>query len=178
MRIHLIRWLTIAALQITAASSWACSIVYGKDWAFLADAPPGWSSACHTQALQGTVITLWPTAQRRDASDSLIYVTVSGKQGLPSLREFAADAIARFKVSAPSVRVSTLEVSEVASSVNMELVAFSGAPPGSREELVAYIEGPTAYFIAVLTAPSTQVLAERRSGFIAFVSRFSPMERQ
>ena len=167
------------ALGLLACSSanWACGIVYGKDWAFVTEAPTGWSSACHKQAMDGTAITLWRADQKPDSADSLIYVTVSTKD-LPTLQAFASDAIAKFKSAAPSVKVSMLEPPEVSPKVNVQLVAFSNAPPGDREELVAYIEGPTAYFIAVITAQSAKALAARRQDFLAFVSKFVPMERR
>lgn len=164
-------------LGVGSSTAWACGIVYGKDWAFVADTPAGWSSACHKQAMEGTAITLWPAAQRPASSDSLIYVTVSAKE-LPTLHAFASDAIARFKASAPTVRVSELEPPTTSPKVTVEMVAFSGAPPGTREELVAYIEGPTAYFIAVLTSESAPALASRRTDFLGFVSKFVPMERR
>ncbi len=177
MKNLLTRFLIALSLLACSSANWACGIVYGKDWAFLTETPTGWSSACHKQAMEGTAITLWRSDQKPDSADSLIYVTVSTKD-LPTLRAFASDAISRFKSSAPSVRVSMLEVPEASPTVKVELVGFSGAPPGDREELVAYIEGPTAYFIAVVTAESTKALAARREDFLAFVSKFVPMERR
>jgi len=177
MKTRLLRLLLTLGLLICSSASWACDIVYGKDWAFVTETPAGWVSACHKQAMEGTAITLWPTSQKPDSSDSLIYVTVSTKE-LPTLSAFASDAMARFKSTAPSVRVRELQSPAAAPGVKAELVAFSGAPPGEREELVAYIEGPTAYFIAVITAESAQVLAAREMDFLAFVSKFVPMERR
>lgn len=177
MKNRLLRLLLTVALLLASSANWACSIVYGRDWAFLTETPAGWSSACYKQAMAGTAITLWPANQKPDSSDSLIYVTVSTKD-LPTLQAFARDAITRFKSSAPTVRVSELESPEASPKVKIELVAFSGAPPGDREELVAYIEGPTAYFIAVITAESAHALAARKTDFLAFVSKFAPMEKR
>jgi hypothetical protein len=171
------RLLATLGLLAFATSSWACGIVYGKDWAFLAVTPAGWSSACHKQAMQGTAITLWRTDQKPDSADSLIYVTVSSKD-LPSLEAFASDAIERFKSAASSVKVSQLEPPAASAASKVQLFAFSGAPPGDRQELVAYIEGPTAYFIAVITAESPVALAVRKQDYLMFVSKFSPMERR
>ena len=177
MKLRLLRPLLAFVLVIGNAPTWACGVVYGKDWAFLTETPIGWSSACHKQAMEGTAITLWPTTQKPNSSDSLIYVTVNAKE-LPTLHDFARDAIARFQASAPSVKVSTLEAPAASPKVRIELAAFAGAPPGDREELVAYIEGPTAYFIAVITSESAQALAARKTDFLAFVSKFVPMERR
>jgi len=171
------RHILALGLLVCSSANWACGIVYGEDWAFLTETPKGWTSVCHKQAMQGTAITLWRSDQKPDSADSLIYVTVSTKD-LATLHAFATDAIARFKSSAPSVRVSSLEPPQTAPQVKVELVSFSGAPPGDREELVAYIEGPTAYFIAVITAESANTLAGRRQDFLAFVSKFVPMERR
>jgi hypothetical protein len=177
MNKRLIRFLLAIGLLACSSVSWACVIVYGKDWAFLTETPTGWSSACHKEAMEGTAITLWRSDQKPDSADSLIYVTVSTKD-LPTLHAFASDAITRFKSFAPSVKVSLLELPEPLQKIKVELVGFSGAPPGDREELVAYIEGPTAYFTAVLTAESAKALDARRQDFLTFVSEFRPMERR
>jgi hypothetical protein len=127
--------------------------------------------------MQGTAITLWRSDQKPESADSLIYVTVSTKD-LPTLQAFASDAIARFRSSAPAVRVRLLEPPLASPKVKVQLVGFSNAPPGDREELVAYIEGPSAYFIAVVTSESAKALAARKQDFLAFVSKFVPMQRQ
>ena len=45
---------------------------------------------------------------------------------------------------------------------------------GDRDELVAYIKGPTAYFIVVLTTQSAAMTATYRPAFKAFLGSFSP----
>jgi len=177
MKNHSIRLFVALAFVVATAPTWACGIVYGKDWAFLAETPLGWSSGCHKQAMEGTAITLWPAQQKPEASDAIIYVTVSTKD-IPTLHDFASDARAVFKLAAPSVIVTELEAPAVSPKVKIELVAFSRAPPGDREEMVAYIEGPTAYFIVVLTAESAQALVTHKADFLSFVAKFIPMERR
>lgn len=93
-----------------------------------------------------------------------------------TLLDFASDAIAVFKSSAPTVKVTELESPKTSPQVKALLVAFSAAPAGYHEELVAYVEGPTAYFIAVITSESAATLAKYRLDFLDFVSKFIPME--
>ena len=168
--------LFVLAFSFISARALACGIVYGKDWAFLTQTPEGWSDACHTQAMQGTVITLWPSGQRADQAEAIMYATVSAKDFL-TLHEFAVDAQTRFKTSSAKSLVSAIEVPSHPAKVNYELIAISAAP-GNREELVAYVEGPTTYFIVVITAKSASVLATHREAFMQFVAGFVPMERK
>ena len=172
-----IRILVLLCTALSAQAALACSIVYGKDWAYAVEPPPGWSSACHDSAAPGTTITLWPSSSSPQAADALIYVTVSTK-GQQTLQEFASDALKRFKDAAPAARSRAFTDKTPELKFNVTWIALSGAPPGTREELVAYIEGPTAFFIAVVSAESADVLAKRRADFIAFVSKFIPMERR
>jgi len=154
----------------------ACEIVYGKDWAFISHTPEAWSSACHTEAMKGTVINLWPSKQPRDRADALIYATVSTK-ALPTLAAFSLDEQARFKQSSPISKVSSVPRPPRAAGIPYELVAISSAP-GNREELVAYVEGPTAYFIVAITAESPAVLERYRATFLDYLDRFTPIERK
>ena len=172
-----IRCLVASLVMLLTAPCWACNIVYGKDWALLSQNPEGWSSACHTQAMPGTILTLWPTDQGPRTTDALIYVTVSAK-GSHELSEFVADAQARFVASAKTTTLRKLDAPPTPQNLQLELVAISGAPPGSREEMVAYFSGPTAFYIAVLTAESASVLTKHKAAFLQFLNGLNPIERK
>lgn len=168
------RALSIALCLLASAPALACSIVYGKDWAFTSEIPERWSGACHTEAMAGTAMTLWPSAQRPDQADALIYVTVSARD-LPSIGAFAADEQSRTREASPQ-SVVALDAT-VTRRDGIQVVSVSKAA-GGREELVAYVEGPTAYFVIVLTATSESALSARRPGFVKFLESFRPMERK
>ena len=48
---------------------------------------------------------------------------------------------------------------------------------GNRDELVAYVEGPAAYYMIVLTAVSAGDLENHRAALIEFLEGFIPMTR-
>ena len=154
----------------------ACGIVYGSDWAFLSDDPAGWDSACGDQSLDGTAITLWPAKQGLSKASAIIYVTVSNKDPA-GLKAFAKDEQARFKKSSPLSRVSVVPTPAKAGKYSYVLARFNNAP-GKREELVAYLEGPTANFVLVLSADSVAEFNAYEPAFLKYVARFVPMTRK
>jgi hypothetical protein len=153
----------------------ACGIVYGSDWAFLAQAPEDWVESCGEAAMDRTAITLWPAGQTPERADALMYVTVSGKGG-QDLQGFAAGEVARFTASSQGSIVTHLPVASTKPSAPRRLVHIADAP-GARDELVAYVEGPTRFFIIVLSADSAALRRKYRSAFDRFVADFEPMER-
>ena len=174
-------WKTLAplmaafALALLPLPSVACGIVYGSDWAFVAQSPKGWTEACGDKAMDKTALTLWPSSQTPDHADALMYVTVSGK-GRQSLQEFAEQEIARFKDSSKTSILSKLSTTSSEIGAARRLLHIADAP-GGRDEFVAYIEGPTSYFIVVLSADSPTLGHQYRPAFDEFVANFYPMER-
>jgi hypothetical protein len=175
-----IAWKALAPLVVTLALALlplpgaACGIVYGSDWAFVAQSPGGWTEACGDEAMDKTALTLWPSSQTPDHADVLMYVTVSGK-GRQSLQEFAVQEIARFKASSKTSILSELATAS-SDGVVRRLLHIANAP-GGRDEYLAYIEGPASYFIVVLSADSSTLGQKYRPAFDEFVADFYPMER-
>jgi hypothetical protein len=161
-------------LALLPLPSVACGIVYGSDWAFVAQAPKDWAEACGDKAMDETALTLWPANQNPNHADALMYVTVSGK-GRQSLQAFAEQEIARFKASSKKSTLSDLPAASKVGAVQ-RLVHITDAP-GGRDELVAYVEGPTSFFIIVLSADSPALEQKYRPVFDQFVADFYPMER-
>ena len=148
-----------------------CNIVYGDDWGFISQPPPDWTEACGAQAMAGTAITLWPAAQTSDKAEALIYVTVSGK-GNQTFDVFVAQEQASYRArdaSQSSPVISRLRhISPTRQSIHI------ANAQGGRDELVVYINGPTAYFIVVLTSDSPAHEAKYRDSFDRFLASFSP----
>jgi hypothetical protein len=122
-----------------------------------------------------TALTLWPANQSPDHADALMYVTVSDK-GRQSLQAFAEQEIARFKASSKTSILSNLPAASSKVGAVQRLVHITDAP-GGRDELVAYVEGPTSFFIIVLSADSSALEQKYRPAFDQFVADFYPMER-
>lgn len=97
---------------------------------------------------------------------------------LQSLGAFSSDEQSRFKESSPTSKISPLEAEAHPAKIKYEVVAISAAPPGNREELVAYVEGPTVYFIVVMTADSHAAIERHRDTFMSYLRGFTPMDRK
>jgi hypothetical protein len=162
-------------LALLPLPSVACGIVYGSDWAFVAQAPEDWAEACGDEAMDETALTLWPANQTPDQADALMYVTVSDK-ARQSLQAFAEQEIARFKASSKTSVLSDLPAASSKGDAVRRLVHITDAP-GGRDEFVAYVEGPTSFFIIVLSADSSALGQKYRPIFDQFVADFYPMER-
>jgi hypothetical protein len=162
-------------LALLPLPSVACGIVYGSDWAFVAQAPEDWAEACGDEAMDETALTLWPANQTPDQADALMYVTVSDK-ARQSLQAFAEQEIARFKASSKTSVLSDLPAPSSKGDAVRRLVHITDAP-GGRDEFVAYVEGPTSFFIIVLSADSSALGQKYRPIFDQFVADFYPMER-
>ena len=169
--------LVILVLCILASPALhACNIVYGADWAFVLEPPHGWNIVCGTNALEGTAVTLWPAASSTRDAKSLLYVSVSKKEPQP-LQAFAGDEQDRFKARVPSLRVLPIELPS--STAESSKLAFQFSPDApARQEYIAYIEGPTAYFILVLTSTDAGELARQRQAFFSAIKSFVPMKRE
>jgi hypothetical protein len=152
-------------------SSRACDIVNGSNWAFISQAPSGWTAACGDDAMKETAITLWPQEQSPSAAHALIYVTVSGKEN-DNLASFVQGEIARYRAEATDQEKPEFEPQPEVSPTR-RLVHVANAT-GGRDELVEYIEGPTAYFIVVLTTESPVATKQYLAAYQAFLDSFSP----
>src|SRR6185312_1098805 len=103
-------------------------------------------------------------------AEPIIYVTVSRKD-FPTLQKFTADEQDRFKRETPSSKITRVEENALDKKPRHMLFRLSGAP-GNREEMVAYLEGGTAYFIVVMTSSSSATLEKNRAIFLKYVSSF------
>ena len=163
--------LLLALAALAPLSSMACNIIYGSDWAFLSKEPAGWKAACGDNAMDGTALTLWPADQNPSEVSVAIYVTVSDK-GTDTLSSFVVDEVARFRKEAPEPSLMSLgPILDVSPTRKMVHV---GNSVGGRDELVEYIEGPTAYYIVVLTTESPAATERYRGAFDSFLESFTP----
>lgn len=56
-------------------------------------------------------------------------------------------------------------------------VVHTQLKPGGRNELIAYVQGPTACSMVVLTARDADAWAKYRQNFYALLNSFIPMNR-
>ena len=165
-----------AAFVFTVASAHAqsdCSIVYGKDWAFAFSTPAGWSSLCRAERLVGVPVAFWPVGSTFADSAVVMYVNVSTKVE-PSLPDFVRSSQSLFRQKAPNVVFVPLEPIEATPKLRALHFSASG-DPGGNVERITYVEGPTAYFVIVLSARTPKALEQAQPAFRQLLQSFIPM---
>jgi hypothetical protein len=164
--------LLLAVSPQARAQGAQCMIVYGQNWAFMLQVPDGWNAACGKDAMKQTAITLWPSAEKRDQLDAIMYVTVSEK-GHDTLASFVAADMATYKVGDPDSEKMDVASKEQISPTR--ILFHIRHATGDRDELVEYIQGPTAYFIVVLTTESSAMTKMYRPAFTEITKSFVAM---
>jgi len=102
-----------------------------------------------------------------------MYVTVSAKDEA-SLPAFVNSSQRIFRQKAPNVVFVSLESPEP--TLKLSALYFSATgDPGGNVERIAYIEGPTAYFIVVLSARTSEALGQAQPAFRELLQSFAPM---
>lgn len=164
------------ALVVAAASAHAesdCNIIYGRDWAFAFSTPAKWSSLCQAERLIGAPVAFWPAGSTFADSAAVMYVNVSAKDE-PSLADFVKSSQTLFRQQAPNVVFVQLEPVEAMPKLRALHFSASG-DPGGNVERITYVEGPTAYFILVLSARTAKALEQAQPAFRELLQSFSPM---
>lgn len=151
-----------------------CSIVYGKNWAFLFAAPNNWNVACPVNDPSGVVVALWPEGTPWANAAGVMYVTVSEKDGF-SLEQFADDELARFRQQSPALQVHAAEPILLPNKTQALVRELTGDQYGNHET-IAYANAGTVYLIAVLTSSTRKEFERLRPAFNEFVSSVSPMK--
>lgn len=150
-----------------------CAVVYGPDWAFAFSTPAKWTSMCKAEQLVGAPVAFWPTDSTFADSAAVMYVSVSSKDE-PTLVEFVKLSQNLFWREAPNVVFIPVKTSEALPKLNALHFAASG-DPGGNVERITYVEGPTAYFILVLSARNGKALAQAQPAYRDLLQSFSPM---
>lgn len=165
--------LGISIAASTADAEGGCSIMYGSDWAFTFATPDHWMSLCGAERAVGAALALWPQGTTFADAPAIMYVSVNEKSGL-TLEEFTADEQRRFRADAPQLTIHS-ERPMVAGGGHRALVYSLSGDPGGNHELVGYVEGPTAFFILVVSSRNAESLERSRSAYHALIKSFVPM---
>lgn len=151
-----------------------CAIVYGKNWAFLFAAPKQWQVNCPVDDQSGMVVTLWPEGTSWAKAPSVMYVTVSQKNGF-SLNQFVEDELTRFRVQSPKLQVEVIQPISLKDK-SLALVRKLTGDQYRSHELVAYADTGSAYLIVVFSSRSQNDFKRLSSAFNDFVLSISPMK--
>lgn len=150
-----------------------CGIIYGADWAFGFEAPARWTSLCRAENRVGAALALWPEGTTFADAPAVMYVTVN-ERNPPSLRAFAADEQRRFRSDVPDLTVRREPRMPVGGRAAALVFRLTG-DPGQNHELIAYVDGPTKFFIVVISARNAQSLERYQDAFQFLLKSFVPM---
>lgn len=171
-----LRMAFVASFAFQATFAHACDRASGEDWSFEARTPAMWPSKCGSESpMPGSVGFLWPVGSRMNRAVTFMYVTVS-KKTLPTLQAYVLDEQQQYRLRLPSAKVGAL--ADFPKKTGLQVLAFELSLNTGRRELIAYIEGPTAYFMIVLSAMTSKDLELHREAFLSYVASFSPKPPQ
>jgi hypothetical protein len=147
-----------------------CGLIFGSDWAFAFSAPARWVTQCRAEQA-GAAVTLWPQGTLTAAAPAMMYVTVNAKNGL-SLALFAADAQQRLRSGKPNLAVRFVPGMSVAGRAALVFRETDAR----NHELVAYVEGPTRFFVVAISARNAKALEDNQGAFKTLLASFVPMK--
>lgn len=166
----------LATLIISISTAHAqsdCGIIYGNHWAFTFSTPDKWTSLCQAERLVGAPVAFWPEGSTFADSTAVMYVNVAKKEK-PTLAAFVRSSQRLFRKQAPNVVF--VPIQQIATKPDIKAMHFSASgDPGGNVEQLAYVEGPTAYFILVLSARTSDDLKQAKPAFHALLQSFAPM---
>jgi len=163
----------VFVLGLTASSANAdagCGVVFGSDWAFAVSTPARWLSVCQSGKAAGAALALWPEGTLLAHAPAVMSVKVTDKNRR-SLALFAADEQQRLRASKPKATVRF----EPGLSVNGRPALVFRVNDPRTHQLIAYVEGPTRFFVIAISAGTPKSLQESRGAFQTMLNSFMPM---
>lgn len=160
--------LALAAESVGRTSA-GTGIVYGEDFAYAIQAPPGWILDNAAANAQGMYAAFYEEGRTWRTADTIMYANAACKQpGQQTVDELIAYDVSQFQARAPGLKVTRardLPTSERTASVRH----FEGDEHGNFEA-VAYIDEPKAMIMLVLSSRS-------KSGFEKAYPSFEKLVR-
>jgi len=147
-----------------------CGVVFGSDWAFTVSAPVRWQSTCQQGKAGGAALALWPQGTLLAYAPAVMSVVVNDKNRR-SLARFAADEQQWLRSRKPKITVRF----EPGLAVNVLPALVFRVNDARTHQLIAYVEGPTRFFVVAISAKTTQSLQESRGTFQTMLNSFTPM---
>jgi hypothetical protein len=163
----------VFVLGLTASSAKAdtgCGVVFGSDWAFAVSAPARWQSLCQSGRADGAALALWPDGTLLPHAPAVMSVMVTDKNRR-SLARFAADEQQWLRSRKPKVAIRF----EPGLAVNGGPALVFRVNDARTHQLIAYVEGPTRFFVVAISAKTTQSLQESRGAYQTMLNSFMPM---
>jgi hypothetical protein len=149
-------------------------IVYGSNYSFLIQAPPGWAIDNQAGRPNGLEVVFYPTGESWEHGAAVMYVNTappdSGHDADPLL--IIAQDSARFVSAAPTVRIVGAPSLQTTDHRIAYVRYFSGQPNG-RYEAVAYVTERAVTPMIVLTAKTEAAFTAALPSFSQLVASYS-----
>lgn len=168
------KWLLSLSLLLASPAAFACNVIYGENWAFLSQAPAGWIGYCGDDVPTGMNLAMLPEGKTWENTHAVLYVSVFDRTQ-PDLAAFIRDEEKSFRAESRSVKIAPLQLPGK-KRPGMVFARIDGALDG-KYELVAYAEGPNAYYLIVLSNDSAALRERNRAAFVEYLDGFHTMER-
>lgn len=150
-------------------------ILYGEGWAVMLSSPPGWAMTCHDPNTNGVEVALWPLKSTWKESPAVMYVNSAQTESGQSLRAFVDEAVARFKVGQPAVKVTEGPAVSTADG-KPGMVRFFTGDEWENHEAVAYVDADAARLIFVLSARRQREFKRYQPALIALIANAHTMK--
>lgn len=146
----LLSCLVAAPIQAAAIPEGGSCIPYGRNWAFMMSAPPGWVGECHAERTTGATVAYWPVGSAWGEAASVLYVSVSKKTD-GSLAKVIAEDEASFRERNPDGVIARGDPIKTSDGTPLTVSMTSGLGNG-RVEVIAYAEQASVVLIIGMTS--------------------------
>ncbi len=172
MRRVLVLACALCLISARASADAGCGVIVGTDWALTFSTPARWVSQCRPEKNGGAAVALWPQGTTPADAPAGISVTVNSKNSR-SLPVFAADEQQRFRSDKPNITVRFEPA--MSGGDGAHKVVFR-ATDTRNHHLIAYVEGPTRFFVVEMSARNTNSLDEYQGAFKELLDSIVPMK--
>ena len=165
--------LLAAQILCAAEKEFGGGIVYGKDHAFLIEAPPGWVLDTQSAASQGIHAVLYPKGSSWSEAPAVMYANMASKkkEGITNVQQLIDLDLAKFKKKNPKIGMTERRPLKTADGKTAQVRLFQGDQWGNREA-VAYIDEPAFVAILVLSSRSQADFQESLPAFEKLVASY------
>ncbi len=164
--------LTFSASHLSAQSDLGIAVVVGENSAWTIEAPEGWRLEPAGAVAAGVGAAFVPEKEAWDSAPSVIYgITLPKRSGAMTIEAIMLNDSARTEQRRPGTIVTTADPIETIEGVSAR-VRHSTAADSSTFEAVAYIDGPTAVALVVLSSRTQEDFNASLDSFARLVDSY------
>jgi hypothetical protein len=148
-------------------------IVYGKGYAFLIDAPPGWVLDTRSGVPDGLQAVFYPRGSSWSESPTVMYAAWASKkkEGVTTLQQIIDKDVAKFKKGNPSIIIIESRPLKTRDGKTALVRLFKGDQWGNSEA-VAYVDEKAGVAVLVLNSRNQAAFNKAIPAFEKLVSSY------